>query len=225
MKTFDEYQAYELYRKKLLFYTKNIKHVRKMENFDNAKEKPSWPYFELFAKIVQQNNGAINPEIFLDAVFEHYDRGYVDPKILGSQKAIKIYKLYTDSKKHNRSKADIESAILKSMGFVVKYCLENNVANVGEYLSKDLQFPIALRHLQAGSICGEFLSLLPGFKYLLAISYPPDLVADVCPTLKDDLKKFRHNSIMIPRIANIADNFQQTVDKIILTKKSATKEL
>ena len=220
---FDEYQAYELYRKKLLFHTKNIKHVKKMVNFDNAMAKPSWPYFQLFAKLVQQNNGSINPDILLDAVFRHYDYKYVDPKILGSQKAIKLYKLYVQETQQNKSKDQVEKSILKSMAFVTKYCIENNINNVGDYLSKDLQFPVVLRHLQAGSICEEFLALLPAFKYLLAISYPSDLVNDVCPNLQRDLKTLKKNCVLIPRIAAIADNFQQTVDKIISTKKSEKK--
>lgn len=190
--------------------------VREVKNFDKAKSKPSWDYFENFVYFMERNNGSLDLTLYMEALANYYG-GYFNPSMLGTQQSIKIYKDYIKQKKIDveNDEADIRKEILKSIKFIVGFCKERNLGSLEEYISHDMYLiPSILKHYNAGSISPFFLACIENLDIILT-SYPKDAVREYVSDFRDWYVRY---SIMIRTnedCKKISDNLEIIIEKYL----------
>lgn len=163
---------------------------KRVKNFDKAREKKDWVFFEKLAMLCNRNAGGIDHTIFIRSLAEHYD-GYIQPKDLATMKAIKIYKSYVRCINLENDPEAIEQSILDSFSFVTNYMYENGLTSLNQYIFENANIiPTILKHYNAGSICIHFLCCIKNFNDML-IGYPKDVVDEFLPDFSEKYRKYR----------------------------------
>jgi hypothetical protein len=190
------------------------RNVRKVKNFDKAKEKEDWKYFELCSNLINKSQGHVDPNIYIKSIAEHYE-GYFQPKLLISRKSIKIYNLHNKIVNLNTSEEFIIESIKKSIKFIVKYCRENDIKNLYDYLSEgSILIPTPLKHLSAGSISLYFLFSIPNIKIVLG-GYPKDSINEYIKNLDEDFNTHRSRIMAYSSTRKISKNLEEIIFKLI----------
>jgi hypothetical protein len=191
-------------------------HVKEVKNFDKAKAKPSWEYFENFVHFMERNNGALDLNLYMEALAEHYG-GYFNPSLLGSQRSIKIYKEYVSQKTLDveNDEADMTLEILKSIKFVVGFCRERGLVSLEEYISHDMYLiPSLLKHYNAGSISPFFLACIDNFNIILT-NFAQDAVNEYISDFEDWYYRYRIKVRGNEKCKRISDNLEIIVEKYL----------
>ena len=109
--------------KQMFYYSKGV-YPKTIKNFNKAKEKDTWNYYERFAKMVHDNNGQIDYKLYIKSLAEFYE-GFFNPKMLTHPKGIKIYRQTVKLNNLKCDKEDIYKSVLISIKYVINYCKEN----------------------------------------------------------------------------------------------------
>ena len=188
--------------------------VRSIKNFDNAKSKPTWVYFEKCAEFLRKNSGHVDGEIYIKALAKDAE-GWFNPKDLGSFKTIKIYKQFL---KHNEEKTTpefIKGEVMRSIKYVVKHCRKKNYTDFSEYLSENMYLiPTVCSHYDSGLISPYFLASLNGFEMLLG-SYPIDVVDDYMKTYLEDMNVFRLRVVSNKGLQSVTNKIENVINKML----------
>ena len=214
MNNYTPEQIYNIYRRKIMLYTKNI-YVKNVKNFDKVKTTPNWVYFEKFAKRVNDNAGNLNPEIYIDALIDFF-KGYFNLKLLIHLKGIKIYKTYLQTLNSETDMSIIYNTIKADMKFIVNYIKTLRIQSLDYYVmeNKDI-FPTMVRHYNAGSISDYTLSIIPDILYIFE-NYPQDIQQQFLRKFRNNYKLIRSDIILDNKIKKIADNFERIIEKMLL---------
>jgi len=204
-------QLYNLYHRKILFYTKNI-HCRNIKDFSKQKQTPEWCYFEKLSNIINGSDH-INPEIYIDSLIDFY-KGYFNLKLLSHPKGIKIYKNYVLQLNNSYDKEKIFKSIYDSIKFVGKYIRDNDIESFNHYLNSDVYtIPLVAKHYYAGSISKHFLALVPDI-IIIINSYPSDIINQYFRQFKDDYVTLKPSLISYPKLKKISDNMEKLFEKM-----------
>lgn len=201
------------------FKAKGI-NVREVKNFDNAKSKPSWDYFENFVFFMERNNGSLDLDLYMEALAEYY-KGYFNPAILGTQQSIKLYKDYVKQKKINieNDKADMKVEILKSIKFIVGFCKKHGLNTFDEYISHDMYLiPSLLKHYNAGSISPFFLACIDNLNIILT-NFAKDAVVEYISDFEEWYYRYRIKIRGNEDCRKISDNLEIIVEKYLKKHK------
>jgi hypothetical protein len=187
--------------------------VKTVKNFTNAKAKDTWVHFEKCANFITRNRGQVNAKIFIKSLAAYYE-GWFDPKFLGGQRSIKIYKEYVKTQEEVANPAHIRTELLRSIAFVSKYCKTRGI-DFDTYIMEDQYLiPTILKHFNAGSVSLYFMSSVAGMKETLE-SFPQDVVYDYIPTFNDTYPIYRMRILSNKDTKNIADNLELLIKKLI----------
>jgi hypothetical protein len=169
-------------------------HVRPVKNFEHAHASKDWNYFVSCANLINRNNGHIDPYLYIKALAQYF-KGWFNPSFLTSRQSISIYKDYLLTLEQDITPQLINEEISRSIKFIVKFCLENNLSEFCDYLSHDLYLiPTILKHISAGSVSFYALACINNFSILLQ-SYPPDTIQDYLPNYSERVNLFRSRII------------------------------
>ena len=197
------------------------KTVRAIKNFSKAKQRDYWGDFELFAQMVNRNNGKLNYKIFITALADQFG-GYFHPCNLNKRRSLKIYRAYIKEKEANHSNQGIKDNIIRSLRFTIKFCIDNGIDNFYQYITHDMELiPSLLKHLNAGSTSPYFLALVPDLDMMLD-SYPADVVSDFGSDLKINYSVYRTKIIHMEDklIKNLINNFELQFEILIKSNKN-----
>ncbi len=193
--------------------------VRRVKNFDKAKAKDTWKYFESLSAFMYRNNGHVNPELYIRAMAQHYE-GWFNPNLFGKPKSIGIYKTYINELHKNTDPAQIKKQIIDSIGFVVRYCCAKDLKNIYEYFDEDkYMIPTMLKHLHAGSISLYFLTCIDSIRTILR-NYPQDCIDDYASNFDSDYKLARIRLLGAEELDELRENVERVVNQLIEKEKS-----
>ena len=166
--------------------------VKEVKNFEKAQSKPSWEHFENFVTFMDRNNGALDLNLYIEALANKYE-GYFNPSILGTQRSIKIYKDYIKQKQIDieNDEVDMRDEILKSIKFIVGFCRERELESFDEYISHDMYLiPSLLKHYNAGSVSPFFLACIDNLNIILT-NFAQDAVREYISDFEDWYHRYR----------------------------------
>lgn len=112
---------------------------RPRKDFSKFEENKNYMYVKKIANLLKKNKN-VGIEDYFEAPYVIYDseNEYIYPlKFYASMKAIGVYKIYIKKIEDDDPDSDRQiEGIKKSLRFVYKYCLENNLSSVDEYFKK-----------------------------------------------------------------------------------------
>lgn len=191
--------------------------VKSVVNFENAKSASHWPFFVRCADFINRNSGQVDYKIYIRALAKYFN-GWFDPKLLGSQQSIKIYKNYLNQIEDEKNPEFIKGSIISSTKFVIEYCQQHNIICLDDYLNEDnLLIPTVIKHLNAGSISFYFLACIKNFNIIFE-SYPSDCKKDYFPNFVEKYSLFRTRIVANPELLKISQNIGGTIEKILQKK-------
>lgn len=165
-------------------------HARRVKNFEKARAKDTWPFFEKLAHMCNKNAGSVDFKLYITSLVDHH-KGYVPPKVLPTLKSIKIYKSYIRSINLENDPEEVKKSILNSLTFVVKYIKDNNLDSLDSYLYENVNIiPTILKHYNAGSVCVHFLCCIKNFSLIIS-GYPDDVVNEFLPDFEEKYNTYR----------------------------------
>lgn len=206
-------QLYSLYHQRIMLYTKNII-PRAIKNFDKIKQKPEWDYFEKFAKLVNSNNGQLDPKLYIDSLIDFND-GYFSFKLLSHPKGIKIYKTYIKVQNNTYDKEKIFKSVTDSLRFVAKYMKDNNIDDFYQYLNQDSYLlPTIAKHFNSGSISKQFLVLVPDI-LLIIDQFPIDIKRCYFDQFSNEFDSIKSLLMTYPKLKKVSDNIETIIEKLI----------
>jgi len=201
---------------KQVVYQKTKKYPRPIKNFDKAKfekigdkvvETPNWQFFKKFANFCNRNS-LVDYKTYMQALGEFY--GYILPKNIASHKSLAIYKNWLE--KNRQPKDDvkkIKKILLKDIKFVQKYCKENELKSLNEYLMENMNlFPTILRHYKTGRLSPYFIACIPNFKDI-SISYNKTFVEQSFGTLLNELYQYENKIKQDKKLRQIFNKFEK----------------
>lgn len=216
-------QLYQIFHKETNL-VKGI-NVRLVQNFDNIKSSKYWPFFESASNLINRNNGHIDATLYIRSLAIFF-KGWFNPEFLTSRKSITIYKNYLEQQEQEMSEEFIKSEIVRSVKFIAQFCIENNLNELSDYLSHDINMiPTLMKHIVAGSISYYYLACLDSLLMIID-SYPQDAKDDYLPNFEQKLNIFRsriiYNNIqgLIPK--NIENITNELIQKLRKEKISTT---
>ena len=210
-------QVYDMLRRKKLFKAKGI-HASKMVNFEKFNASDKVHYFERLIHMISTSGGLIDINVYLDAIVDHFDGEWFDLGILPSQRGIRIYNDYIQFKRQTQSSSvgDLSKSVFDSIGFIVKFCHDNKLKSLDEYLSHNPHYPSVLVHYKSGSVTGPFLSLVDGFNYLLALTYPQDIVIECkASKLRYELKNMKTQVLRYDKLRTVHSKLNKIIMSLI----------
>lgn len=196
-------ELYNIWRKHTFFISKGF-YPSSVKSIENIKNQDQLIYFEKFLKMIDRNDGMIDPDIYIAGLAEFY-KGWFDPKILSSPKSIKIYQTKINILNSVNDKKEIYKGFLKSIKFVQKYCKKNEIKDFDDYVFENSNlFPTILKHYLAGSITDHFLCMIPNIKVTLK-TFPKDMVDECINEFLERYNIIRNKTISIKKIRKIKD--------------------
>jgi hypothetical protein len=164
--------------------------VRAMKNFEKARSKDTWMYFEKLATLCNRNAGRMDYKLYFAAMSEQYS-GYIPPNVVSTMKSLKIYKSYVRSLNLNNDPQAVTDSVLTSFKFVIEYMHSRELENLDMYLMEGCNIiPTILKHYNAGSVSIHFLCCINNFNTILA-SFPADVIAEYIPNFEEEYVKYR----------------------------------
>jgi hypothetical protein len=182
---------------------KNV-HVRRCKNFDKAKQKDDWKFFEGLAGLINRNNGQIDATLYIRGLAKYFN-GWFKPEILVTRKAITIYKDYIKNIEDECDPTKIKQNIIDSIRFIIYFCKKHQINCLEDYLSHDLYLiPSVLKHLNAGSISLYFFANVPNIQIYLA-NYPQDTLNEYFDKYRPKFDVFRMRVVNNKELKKIMD--------------------
>ena len=190
--------------------------TRKIKNFEKARTRKEWIYYESFAQMCNRNNGMIDPETYVKILATHH-KGWFTPKLLNDRKSIKIYKSYIKREQLEGSEDHIVEVIKTSLKFIVQYCKDNNIKSLDEYIMENMHtIPTLAKHLNSGKLNMYFFVYIPNIIDRLN-TYPNDVRTEFFTQAEEDYNKYRMRVVGVKQnsIQTLCSKFEVIFNKYI----------
>ena len=145
-------QIYNEYHRQTFFYMQGV-YPRSIKNFDSLyQNKQNVQYLKRFQNMLSRNRASVDWKLYIKAIASVYKKRF-QLKILGTFAGNKLYRdyikcLFLDE----QNEQIIYQNIINSLKFITTYLKENQIT-FREYLEFDkITFPLALKHIYAGTI-------------------------------------------------------------------------
>lgn len=220
MKKVSAEDIYSIWRQEI-FRLKDV-HVRPMKNFENARSKEEWKYFELCANLINRNDGVIDSKLYVKSLVDFFKR-YIPPKILISRKAILIYKNFKDKRNKEESLEFVEKSIKDSLRFISKYCISNNLNSLDEYLEDGKNvFPTIVKHMHAGSLSYYFIAANERLFFKIKENCPSDIYEEFCKDFEQNFHYYRTKWIALSskKFNSLESDLSYIIQQLILKGRS-----
>jgi len=200
------------------FKAKGI-NVRKVKNFDKAKEKDDWKCFVLCADMINRNNGTIDYKTYIQALAK-FHKGWFQPQLLINHSSIRIYTSYVqDLESESRNSIEsIKSSIENSYKFIIKYCIENKMS-INQYLNHDKELiPTFLKHVNNGSISKNVIGTISNITIIIN-SYPQDVINDYFIDFEEVYKQIRSTLVTNNKLRYLSnEKFFKNMEEYVRSK-------
>ncbi len=200
-------------------YQKTGKMPRAIKNFDKAKfeinsagnkvEKPDWIFYKKFA-IFASRNTLVDYKVYMKALGEFY--GYIVPKNIANQKGLAIYKSYIAKNQVIKSNVnDIYKILNTNIRFVQKFCKENSIKSLNEYLLDMAHlYPTVLRHYKEGNISPYFLACIKDWKDILE-NYNSEFVEQSLGNLMENFYEYENIIFKNAKLKSLKNKFKKII--------------
>ena len=212
---------YSEYVRELCFQTRGI-YPRRMKNFDKVKTQSYWVFFVKAAQMIQDSDGHIDPSLYIKGLVVFY-QGKIDYSVLGTMKAIKIYKNYIETIScDRRNLQEVDAGINRSIMNMCRFMNDNNMTNTNEYFNFNAYLiPRLAKDLNSGAISKHFLSIVPEINLIIS-NYPQDIQDEYFIDFLKEFQALRLNLFKYEKYKIIYDNFEIVINKTLTKLKTQT---
>lgn len=178
-------------------------------------------YLSNFVRMLNTSNGNIDYRIYFKLLSNKFKPLEINQ--LTSRLYILHYKNEIDILNAVTTEEQLKDTLLRSINYVVYYCIENNIKSLEEYLDKDRDIiPIVARHLNCGGIYVTFLACIDNIDDIIS-SYPPDVSETYFRIFKQKHNKLL-NLIQFSYYRKYLENFSNIINNIINDKREHIHE-
>ena len=179
------------------YYQKESKgiFIRRFKNFDKHKEDVNkWVCYEKLSIIANDYN--INLNEYIPMIAKKFSGKFFHPKQLINPSNLEMWQHRNKKGEELNNSQKIVDKTLKSMKFIVKFCKDNDLRNLQEYIEESIKGEVLGLHIATGRLSKYFLSLIP-MKVLNSIKYSiePDISNILDNTVIKHRDALRDNTI------------------------------
>ncbi|HPM74089.1 MAG TPA: hypothetical protein PLA71_00010 [Saccharofermentans sp.] len=205
-------QIYEEYHIQTIYAEKKI-HVKPIKNFEKARQRADWTYFEQLAKRLETNDN-LDYRILITALVLHY-RGRFDASLLTSLKGLKIYRGFVDKTNNMDDYEKIYELILSNIKNVVQWCKKEGIRDLDGYLYRNMEtIPTIAFHFNSGLISAYFLAIVPNILCILK-NLPLDIVDEYFYSFIESYEIYRSKVVRIKAIYDFSTRFEANFNKLL----------
>lgn len=136
--------------------------IRRMKNFDKQRsDVQKWTCFEHLALIANKYRINLYEYVPLIARKSNEDGTYFHPKSLINPSNLRIWSEMHRNAAATEAKQKVVDSFMKSLRFIVSFCIDNNVKNFNEYLNLTIKSGTLNTHIVSEKLSKYLLSLLP----------------------------------------------------------------
>ncbi len=184
------------------YYQKESKgiYIRRFKNFDKHREDATkWVCFEKLSIVARDYK--INLHEYIPMVAKKFKGKYFHPKQLLNPSNLEMW-----SHRHKKAEAltnsnKVVEKTISSMKFIVKFCKENELKNLQEYLEESIKAEVLGLHIASSRLSKYFLSLLP-----------PDVLKSIKYNIEPDIATILENTVINHREALRGNTVKAFVD-------------
>lgn len=210
-------QIYNEYHRQTFYYMNGV-YPRSIKNFDKLyQNKQNVEYIQRFQNMLSRNRASVDWKLYIKAIASILKKRF-DLKILGTFAGNKLYRDYIKCLfLQEENEQIIYENIINSLKFITTYLKENQIT-FKQYLTFDnITFPLALKHIYAGTISVYFYACFSENKLNSFFDYSQDIFLEYFQLSK---QQFLNTYILSKRSKILTYqkilNFIKKIEKIVI---------
>ena len=147
---------------KYYHHSTNGFYPRRIKNFDKHRKRvTTWIVFEKLAILANRHKINLTDYISLIASKQKASGGYFTPKTLIHPTNLQIWSEKIASARQTEAQEKLLKIFMNSVRFIIKFCIDNNIKTLKEYLEVSMKTGTLNVHVASGKLSKYVLSLMP----------------------------------------------------------------